>query len=146
MPVGDRDDFGPRPTGVAAARAALGTSRPAPEFAESVCEVAQRHGWRVHRCEGARPGSHPGWPTLVLVREEQVIAAHVGSREPTFSQDDWLSRLNRVEGVVKAVWLAKDGLAPVEDALSRRSADGVTVHPGWGGPPWGESDHGTRGD
>lgn len=130
LPTGDQvDGPAPRRPGPHMARHALG-SMTAPEFVDAVIEMALRHDWYVYLCtpfDEAAPKT-----LLALVRERGMLALYAGTAQPSFVEQQWMARLARVDGVDTAVFLARDGLGPVEARLRRRP-DGPTVR-AWGGP------------
>lgn len=93
------------------------------EFMRQVIALASLHHWRVAHFRGVRvqrkdgsvyyqtpvQADGAGWPDLILVRGERIIAAElkVGKNRTTAEQDAWLSWL-AAAGVDTWVWRPDD--------------------------------------
>jgi len=84
----------------------------------TVIDIAHLYGWKVAYFRPARTekgyrtpvgADGKGWPDLILVRLERLIAAElkVGSRRATLEQLEWLERL-RMAGAETYIWRETD--------------------------------------
>lgn len=89
------------------------------EFLSQILELAKHRGWRrahfrpaqtKHGWRTAVSGDGKGWPDLILVRRERMIAAElkVGRNKPTWEQEVWLAALKQVPGITVYVWRPDD--------------------------------------
>lgn len=103
------------------------------EFQRSVVELARWYGWRVHHTRTVQiagggwtsPGLDPGFPDLILVRDDQIIFAELKTDRGRTSktQDGWLAALGKCAETV--VWRPRDmaqlteRLAPIRSHVKR---------------------------
>jgi hypothetical protein len=98
------------------------------ELQDAIVELAQLFNWMVMHQRPARTvdgwrtaiQGHPGFPDLVMVRNQRLIFAELKSakREPDANQSLWLNRVRVVPGVEKYVWRPADWeLGTIEDVL-----------------------------
>ena len=86
---------------------------------DHVVRLAKALGWMVYHTYDSRR-SEPGFPDLVLVRNDEVWFVELKSEKGrlTPEQDQWLSRLENARTVETALWRPKHWLnSTIEDAL-----------------------------
>lgn len=90
---------------------------PEASFMATVVELAQWRGWRSYHTFDSRR-SAPGWPDVVLVRGDRMIAAELKTNRGRVStaQAEWLAALSRIAGVECHIW-RPDDWAAVQAAL-----------------------------
>lgn len=78
-------------------------------FQRTVVDLAQWRGWRSYHTHDSRRSS-PGWPDLVLVRGDRLLAVELKTRtgRVTADQRAWLAALGQVPGVEAFVWRPSD--------------------------------------
>ena len=79
------------------------------DFLEQVRALARYEGWlSYHTYRSTR--SEPGFPDLVLVRPPRVIFSELKTENGvlTWSQQVWLDRLARCEGLETYMWRPSD--------------------------------------
>ena len=81
-------------------------------FQRTVTDLAAWRGWRVFHVHDSRR-SAAGWPDLVLVRADRLLAVELKTRtgRVSTSQADWLAALGLVPGIEAFVWRPVDWLA-----------------------------------
>lgn len=80
------------------------------DFQEQVKYVARSHGWLVYHTHDSRR-SEPGFPDLVMVRDDEVIFVELKSETGRVSpsQRKWLDALSNARRVrVPPVWRPSD--------------------------------------
>ena len=76
----------------------------------AIVDYAAKTGWRAYHTYDSRK-SVPGFPDLVLIRRERLVAAElkVGRNKPTRAQWDWLEAFAGT-GAETCVWWDMDWL------------------------------------
>lgn len=91
------------------------------ELEAEVMKLARAKGWRVYlRGQSQRAGSHPGFPSLVLLRPPLMLFVFLGGRLANPSQDEalWLNAAELVAGVKTHEWTPLEWeRGEIEDAL-----------------------------
>ena len=74
-------------------------------FQATVIAYAKLRRWRVYHTLHSK-GSEPGFPDLILIRGEEMIACELKreGRKPSEAQDAWLAAFNRVQDVSAFCW------------------------------------------
>lgn len=101
------------------------------ECQATIVAIAKMFGWRVHAERPAQAGKgwrtpiqgHAGFPDLVLVRDDRVLAVEL-KRKPNRLEDDqreWLEAL-AVAGVETRVVWVPEGMDAFNAELAARSA------------------------
>ncbi|OGS01146.1 MAG: hypothetical protein A2V88_08680 [Elusimicrobia bacterium RBG_16_66_12] len=71
----------------------------------TVIALAKLCGWRVYHTLHSI-GSEPGFPDLILLRGDEMIACELKrqGRKPSDAQEAWLAAFDRVENVSAFCW------------------------------------------
>jgi hypothetical protein len=80
------------------------------EFQALVIQMAKDFGWKmIYHTHNSRK-SAAGFPDLILIRGDLLLAAElkVGANTPTPAQEDWLHAFERVSCVDAQLWYPKD--------------------------------------
>ncbi len=80
------------------------------EFQALVIQMAKDFGWKmIYHTHNSRK-SAAGFPDLILIRGDLMLAAElkVGANTPTPAQEDWLLAFERVRRVESRLWYPKD--------------------------------------
>lgn len=97
------------------------------DFQAALVKAAKQLGWLVYHTRFSID-SEPGFPDLVMVRGERLIAAELKGPRGVVSpeQQAWLERLDQVPGVEAYLWRPGDWDTALH-ILARRAMPG---HPG----------------
>jgi VRR-NUC domain len=94
------------------------------QFERAVVEYAEFNSWLVYHTYDSRR-SKPGFPDLVLVRDDRLLFVELKSERGRLSdaQLDWMGRLERVEAIPSScvtvfVWRPSDWVW-IESVLAR---------------------------
>ncbi len=79
------------------------------DFQQRVLKLARDNGWMAFHPYDSRR-SEPGWPDLVLIRDEYLLAVELKTDKGkvTADQQKWLAAFGKVEDVDAHVWRPSD--------------------------------------
>lgn len=95
-------------------------SEPESAFQGSVVDLAKICGWAVYHTLRSE-GSEPGWPDLVLSRDDVILFRELKTEKGKVSkaQQEWIDRL-LAAGLDAGVWRPSDFYPVIVPALQRR--------------------------